>query len=251
MPRIIGTVVHGIEELSDEAKEAARSWYRQTGPHDDWYDFVFEDFETICRILGISLRTSPVKLMGGGTRQNPHIFFRGFSSQGDGASFEGQLSHAKGATRAIRSHAPQDAAVRLHALSFFKRDAPFVEKVPDRRRAGRDPTLGRKPFGDLMKRDVRRLSDKVKNERFMRIKLRAPRLALLARRDLTVVAITAIPFPRRRDTNTKALGRFARRKTFQNRFKYPPSQVRAETMGHVHLLENQQRDRITSIITKS
>ena len=79
--------------------------------------------------------------------------------------------------------------------SRFKRDAPFVEKVPDRRRAGRDPTLGRKPFGDLMKRDVRRLSDKVKNERFMRIKLRAPWLALLARRDLTVVAITAIPFP--------------------------------------------------------
>ena len=40
---------------------------------------------------------------------------RGFSSQGDGASFEGTFSHAKGAARAIRTHAPKDE--ELHRIA--------------------------------------------------------------------------------------------------------------------------------------
>ena len=115
MPRIVETVVYTIDELSDEAKEAARCWYRRHGLHDEWYDFVYEDFETICRILGVTLRTSPVKLMGGGTREKPQIFFSGFHSQGDGASFAARYSYARGAARAIRAHAPQDTD--LHRIA--------------------------------------------------------------------------------------------------------------------------------------
>ena len=99
MPRIVETIVYPIEELPETAKESARAWYREACLDHEWYDFVFEDFETICQILGIALRTSPVKLMGGGTREKPHVFFAGFSSQGDGASFEGQYSHARGAAK--------------------------------------------------------------------------------------------------------------------------------------------------------
>ena len=115
MPRIIETTVYTIDELPDAAKENARIWYRHQGLHDEWYDFVFEDFETICRILGVTLRTSPVRLFGGGTREKPHLFFRGFASQGDGASFEGALSHARGSVRAIRAHAPKDE--ELHRIA--------------------------------------------------------------------------------------------------------------------------------------
>ena len=68
MPRIIETTVYTIDELSDAAKENARIWYRDQGLHDEWYDFVYEDFETICKILGVTLATSPVRLYGGGTR---------------------------------------------------------------------------------------------------------------------------------------------------------------------------------------
>ena len=64
MPRIIETTVYTIDELSGAAKENARIWYRRHGLHDDWYDFVYEDFETICRILGVTLATSPVCLYG-------------------------------------------------------------------------------------------------------------------------------------------------------------------------------------------
>ena len=115
MPRIIETTVYTIDELSDAAKENARVWYRRHGLHDEWYDFVYEDFETICGILGVTLRTSPVRLYGDGTRDKPHIFFRLSWSQGDGASFEGLLGHARGVTKAIRAHAPKDT--ELHRIA--------------------------------------------------------------------------------------------------------------------------------------
>ena len=115
MPQVIEITVYTIDELSEAAKENARIWYRDQGLHDDWYDFVYEDFETICRILGITLKTSPVRLYGSGTREKPRILFTGFSSQGDGASFEGAYSHGRGAARAIRAHAPRDD--ELHRIA--------------------------------------------------------------------------------------------------------------------------------------
>jgi hypothetical protein len=80
MPEIICTTVYQFPELSDAAKDTARSWYRELSPKDDWWDTVYEGFERICEILGIRLKTTPVRLMGGGTRQKPCIWFSGFWS---------------------------------------------------------------------------------------------------------------------------------------------------------------------------
>ena len=115
MPQVIETTVYTIDELSGAAREAARAWYRDTGLDYKWYDYVYEDFGTICEILGVTLRTSPVRLHGGRTRDQPHVFFTGFCRQGDGASFEGGYSHAPGTSRAIRTHAPDDD--RLHRIA--------------------------------------------------------------------------------------------------------------------------------------
>lgn len=115
MPEVIQTVVYRFDELSDPAKEKARSWYREGAFDYEWFDAVFEDFETVCDILGIHLKTRSVPLMGGGSRQKPCIWFSGFSSQGDGACCEGCYSYAKGAARAIRGYAPNDA--ELHAIA--------------------------------------------------------------------------------------------------------------------------------------
>ncbi|MCY4546721.1 MAG: antitoxin of toxin-antitoxin stability system [Defluviicoccus sp.] len=115
MPRIIETTVYTIDELPDAAKENARIWYRDQGLHDEWYDFVYEDFETICGILGITLATSPVRLYGGGTRDKPQVNFSGFWNQGDGANFAGRYSYARGAAKAIRTHAPKDT--ELHRIA--------------------------------------------------------------------------------------------------------------------------------------
>lgn len=115
MPRIVETTVCHLGELSVEAREKARAWFRESMDTDDWYEFVYEDFEAICAILGVRLKTRAMRLHGSGTRQKPCIYFRGFWSQGDGACFEGFYSHAKGGPHKIRAHAPQDG--ELHRIA--------------------------------------------------------------------------------------------------------------------------------------
>jgi hypothetical protein len=115
MPRIVETTVFRLDELSEQARDRARAWYREAGPCDDWHEGVFEDFETICAILGIRLKTRSVRLHGGGTRRKPCIWFSGFNSQGDGASFEGAYHFAPRAAKAIRAHAPEDS--ELHRIA--------------------------------------------------------------------------------------------------------------------------------------
>ena len=114
MSEIIETTVFRLDELSDAAKDKARAWYREGGFDYDWYDAVYEDFQHIAEILGLDLKTRPVQLMGGGTRQEPCIWFRGFWSQGDGACFETFYAPRKGAPHRIREYAPQDT--ELHRI---------------------------------------------------------------------------------------------------------------------------------------
>jgi hypothetical protein len=115
MPEIVQTTVYRLDELDESAKGRARDWYRQRAFDDDWYEFVYEDFETICEILGVRLKTRTVDLMGGGTRQKPRIYFSGFSSQGDGACFEARYSYEKATGTKIHEHAPLDA--ELHRIA--------------------------------------------------------------------------------------------------------------------------------------
>ncbi|MGV6876574.1 antitoxin of toxin-antitoxin stability system [Pseudochelatococcus sp. B33] len=115
MSKIIETRVYQLDELSDAARERARAWYREGSLDSDWYDATFEDFEHICEILGLRLKTRPVRLYGGGSRQKPCIWFSGFSSQGDGACFDSFYSYRKEAPRHIRGYAPQDK--ELHRIA--------------------------------------------------------------------------------------------------------------------------------------
>lgn len=120
MSAIIETTVYTLAELADTAKEKARAWYRRGNLDDDWWDTVTDDFTTICGILGVSLRTRAVKLMGGGTRDKPSIYFRGFSSQGDGACFEGRYAYAKASVPRIKAYAPKDETLQAIARRLEK-----------------------------------------------------------------------------------------------------------------------------------
>ena len=115
MPEVIETTVYRLDELSEAAKDKARAWYREGGFDYDWYDAVYEDFQQIAVILGIDIKTRTVRLMGGGSRQEPRMFFSGFWSQGDGACFEGYYSYRKSASAAIRTYAPHDTT--LHGIA--------------------------------------------------------------------------------------------------------------------------------------
>ena len=77
MPMIVETQLFTFNELSDDAKEKAREWYRQGHLDDDWWDTVYSDFEAICEILGIALKTTSRDARG--RRHSPealHLFSR-------------------------------------------------------------------------------------------------------------------------------------------------------------------------------
>lgn len=136
MPEIIETTVYRLDELSDAAKEKARAWYRDGAFDHDWHEFVFADFVEICTIVGVDLKTRPVRLVGSGSRSDPCIWFRGFSSQGDGACFEGAYAYARQAPVAIRAHAPQDEELHriADALQVIQRRNFFQLRADTRHR---------------------------------------------------------------------------------------------------------------------
>lgn len=106
-----------FEELDDDAKEVARAWLRDivlSDPADD-----FEDAATIGRLLGIEFDQQIHRTLGGGTVSSPKIYYSGFSSQGDGASFDGSYRYAKNARKAIRKYAPQDTTLHQLADDLF------------------------------------------------------------------------------------------------------------------------------------
>lgn len=89
----MATIEEGIytfDELSDDAKERAREWWREGEARD--FDPDYERFETAAKILGIEFKDNPIQTLGGKMRHESAIYWSGFSSQGDGASFEGSFS---------------------------------------------------------------------------------------------------------------------------------------------------------------
>lgn len=114
MARIVSKTVYQFSELSDEAKERAREWYRQGNLDCEWWESTYEDFVRIGEMLGIEFDTYPVKLMNGNVRNDPKIHFSGFCSQGDGASFAGHYSYRKGCVKEVMAYVPQDK--ELHGI---------------------------------------------------------------------------------------------------------------------------------------
>lgn len=121
--------IYTFEELSDKAKEKAREWYRSLvfTDNNDW-DRIYDDADTVAKMMGIDIDRKSVPLMNGKSRQEPCIWFSGFSSQGDGACFEGTYQFKKGAVRAVEAYAPHDSELsrivrglyRLQRLNFYQ-----------------------------------------------------------------------------------------------------------------------------------
>lgn len=82
-------------ELEDSAKERARDKWRETQCTDEWWDYVYEDANTVAATLGIDIGEQCNRTVGGKQIKTPAIQFSGFWSQGDGASFAGVLHVAR------------------------------------------------------------------------------------------------------------------------------------------------------------
>ena len=96
-------MVYTYDELDDAGKEKAREWYAQLAFSDscDW-EFVYEDAELMAGLMGIEIDRRAWTNAGGYKGSEPCIYFSGFSSQGDGACFEGTYRYKKGAVAAIK-----------------------------------------------------------------------------------------------------------------------------------------------------
>lgn len=88
MSTIIETEVFTFDELTDEAKEKAREWYREGALDYEWWDGVYDTAKTAGACLGIDV---------------DKIYFSGFWSQGDGACFTGRYSYRKGWRKALKA----------------------------------------------------------------------------------------------------------------------------------------------------
>ena len=58
MPTVIETTVYKFDELSDEAKQKARDWWREASASDNdnyFAEHVTEDFREICQRIGIQI----------------------------------------------------------------------------------------------------------------------------------------------------------------------------------------------------
>jgi hypothetical protein len=110
--RTIEQTVFKFSELTDSAKEKAREWWRTD--YDIELDHVIDDAATVADLFGLDIRKKTVRLMNGKTRAEPQVYWSGFWSQGDGASYEGEYAYCTGALHSVKNYAPQDAD--LHAI---------------------------------------------------------------------------------------------------------------------------------------
>jgi hypothetical protein len=109
--RTIEVKQYQYDELSDEAKSRARDWWRRMSEGNPYFaGWVTEDFLTVCDALGVDIAER---------RGDKCIYWSGFSSQGDGASFEGSYRNVLGSLGMLRQHAPNDKDLRIIAESLF------------------------------------------------------------------------------------------------------------------------------------
>jgi hypothetical protein len=107
--------LYQYDELSDKAKARAVDTMREQAADDDWwYESVFDDAVEIAGLMGIEIEQRAVKFRDVVVGHKPAIFFSGFSSQGDGACFEGRYRYTKGSVKAVVEYAPKDE--ELHRI---------------------------------------------------------------------------------------------------------------------------------------
>ncbi|MCK5603675.1 antitoxin of toxin-antitoxin stability system [Candidatus Pacearchaeota archaeon] len=95
----VETTVFKFDELSEKAQQTAIEKLYNLNTDYNWWDY--EDAKQAAACIGIEI---------------DDIWFSGFSSQGDGACFEGSYSYQKGGVKAIKDCAPQDE--RLHQIAM-------------------------------------------------------------------------------------------------------------------------------------
>lgn len=119
--KIIETKVYQFDELSDAAKEKARDWYRESTAGDNFFsECVLDDAEECAKLIGLTIG----RARGG---KAPAFYWSGFSSQGDGACFEGHWTARAVQPGKLKEHAPVDAELHRISAEFERIALAFPE----------------------------------------------------------------------------------------------------------------------------
>lgn len=104
-----------FSELSDDAKEKARNTYRYRDgyPYDEWWDAVYEDAVRMGSLIGIEIGSTKQRTAKGRCYESTDIWFSGFCSQGDGASFTGQYEFKADAVKQVTEETNDKELIRI------------------------------------------------------------------------------------------------------------------------------------------
>ena len=102
--RVIEKTIYQFDELTDAAKEKARGWFRGIACSDNWWaECVIDDAKHIGAMIGFDV---------------DKIYWRGFSSQGDGACWTGSATYSTGCAAAVARECPQDSEIQRIARAW-------------------------------------------------------------------------------------------------------------------------------------
>lgn len=132
--RTIEKEVFTYDELDERAKERALELFSASVCTDlDDYQHTLDDAEHIASLIGIDLDVLPSN--NPKAKGRPCIYWSGFYSQGDGASFEGTYRYKSGALKAIKDFAPHDNELHRIAKSLQEVQRRFFYKLEARVKA--------------------------------------------------------------------------------------------------------------------
>lgn len=102
-----------FQDLSNEAKEAAREKYRDWNVEHDWWDSTYEDAVRMAKLLGITISTTTRTSWKGRKYEETEIYFSGFWSQGDGACFKGRYRCEPEAVKKIEAECKDEELIGI------------------------------------------------------------------------------------------------------------------------------------------
>ena len=101
--RVIEKTVYEFDELTDDAKEKAREWFRGIADDNWWSESVIDDAKRIGALIGFRV---------------DEIYWRGFWSQGDGACWSGSVTYSTGCAAAVARECPRDSEIQRIARAW-------------------------------------------------------------------------------------------------------------------------------------
>lgn len=123
--RITHTTVYELSELDEATQQRAHSKWQETNLSYDWWDCTYTRVVEVASLLGIEISSMPKKTMGGHPYKEFSIGFSGFSSQGDGAHFEGYYKYEK----CQKALLPEDTVIQGIAKDLQQTQKKFFYKL--------------------------------------------------------------------------------------------------------------------------